>query len=106
MAETEQPQLYLITPPELELSRFPDQLARVLDSYEIACVRLSLASHDEDRIARLRLDPTSDGIAVPRAVGQRLEDQGVECAVQQLLVGRSHHSSMPRQSGYHLLMYT
>lgn len=52
MAETEQPQLYLITLPELELSRFPDQLAKVLDAHDIACVRLALGSHDEDRIAR------------------------------------------------------
>ena len=52
MAEPEQPQIYLITPPEFELSRFPSQLARVLDSHEVACVRLALASHDEDRIAR------------------------------------------------------
>ncbi|SNT08397.1 thiamine phosphate synthase [Tropicimonas sediminicola] len=52
MAETEQPQIYLITPPEFELSRFPDALARVLDSREIACVRLALAGQDEDRIAR------------------------------------------------------
>ncbi len=52
MADTEQPQLYLITPPELELSRFPDVLARVLDAQEIACVRLALASQDEDVICR------------------------------------------------------
>lgn len=52
MAEIEQPQLYLITPPEIEPSRFPDQLSRVLDAAEIACVRLSLSTHDEDRIAR------------------------------------------------------
>lgn len=52
MAETEQPQIYLITPPEFELSRFPDQLARVLDSHEVACVRMALATKDEDRIAR------------------------------------------------------
>ncbi len=52
MAEPEQPQLYLITPPELELSRFPDRLAMVLDVHDIACVRLSLASQDEDRVAR------------------------------------------------------
>ena len=52
MAEPEQPQIYLITPPEFELSRFPGQLARVLDAHDIACVRLALASHDEDRIAR------------------------------------------------------
>lgn len=52
MAETEQPQLYLITPPTFELSRFPDQLAAVLDSQPVACVRLALASRDEDQIAR------------------------------------------------------
>ncbi len=52
MAETELPQIYLITPPEIELGRFPDQLARVLDTTEIACVRLSLATRDEDRISR------------------------------------------------------
>lgn len=45
-------QLYLISPPEFELSQFPDQLARVLDSEEVSCVRLSMASHDEDRISR------------------------------------------------------
>ncbi len=52
MVESEQPQIYIITPPEIELSRFPDQLAQVLDSTEIACVRLALATRDEDRISR------------------------------------------------------
>lgn len=52
MDDAEQPQLYLITPSEIELSRFPDQLARVLDATEIACVRLALSAQDEDRIAR------------------------------------------------------
>lgn len=52
MAETEQPQIYLITPPEIELGRFPDLLAAVLDAQEVACLRLSLATRDEDRIAR------------------------------------------------------
>ncbi len=52
MAEIEQPQIYLITPSEFELSDFPNRLAAVLDAHEIACVRLALASHDEDRIAR------------------------------------------------------
>lgn len=46
------PQLYLITPPEIELSSFTDVLTRVLDSTDIACVRLSLATRDEDRVAR------------------------------------------------------
>ena len=52
MAETEQPQIYLITPPEIDLSGFPDRLAAVLDAQDIACVRLALATRDEDRLAR------------------------------------------------------
>ncbi len=52
MEEPEKPQIYLITPPEFELDLFPTTLARVLDAREIACVRLSLSSQDEDRIAR------------------------------------------------------
>ena len=52
MTEAERPQIYLISPPEFELSAFPETLARVLDSTEVACVRLALSSRDEDRIAR------------------------------------------------------
>ncbi|WP_420863648.1 thiamine phosphate synthase [Algirhabdus cladophorae] len=46
------PQIYLITPPEIELSRYPAQLAGCLDSVEVGCVRMALASQDEDLIAR------------------------------------------------------
>jgi len=49
---SEQPQLYLVTPPTFELSSFPDRLARVLDEVEVACLRLSLASSDQDVISR------------------------------------------------------
>lgn len=52
MADPEQPQIYLITPSQFELSQFPGLLARVLDAHEIACVRLALSTSDEDRIAR------------------------------------------------------
>ncbi|WP_417679904.1 thiamine phosphate synthase [Pseudodonghicola sp.] len=52
MDAPEQPQLYLITPPVFDLDSFPDRLARVLDGAEIACIRLSLATRDEDDIAR------------------------------------------------------
>lgn len=52
MSETERPQINLITPPEFELEVFPDRLAAVLDSTEIACVRLAMATRDEDRLAR------------------------------------------------------
>jgi thiamine-phosphate pyrophosphorylase len=52
MTDTERPQIYLITPPEFELDVFPDRLAAVLDGIDVACLRLSLATRDEDRIAR------------------------------------------------------
>ena len=48
----EHPQIYLISPPEFDLSTFPDQLAACLDSTEVACVRLALANRDETRIAK------------------------------------------------------
>ena len=46
------PQIYLISPPEFDLSSFPDKLAACLDSTEVACVRLALATTDEGRIAK------------------------------------------------------
>jgi thiamine-phosphate pyrophosphorylase len=49
---SEQPQLYIITPPELDLESFPDTLARVLDAHPAACVRLALSTRDEDKLAR------------------------------------------------------
>ena len=52
MANEERPQITLITPPVLDLEVFPDQLARLMDKAEIACLRLSLATRDEDQIAR------------------------------------------------------
>ena len=52
MAEVERPQFYLLTPPEFELSTFPNRLAAVLDAHEIACLRLTLSSRDEDHISR------------------------------------------------------
>lgn len=52
MAEPDEPQIYLITPPEFEISTFPDALASVLDAHQVACLRLSLATRDEDRLSR------------------------------------------------------
>ncbi|MBE1282227.1 MAG: thiamine phosphate synthase [Rhodobacteraceae bacterium] len=48
----EQPQIYLITPPSFELGKFPEQLGKVLDATQIACVRLDMASRDEDTLSR------------------------------------------------------
>ena len=52
MSDTERPQLYLVTPPAFDLDLFPSKLAAVLDSTEIACLRLALATRDEDAILR------------------------------------------------------
>lgn len=52
MSEPEQPQIYLITPPTFDLSSFPNTLSRVLDTVEVACLRLSLATRDEDILSR------------------------------------------------------
>jgi thiamine-phosphate pyrophosphorylase len=52
MAETERPQIYLITPPTFDLAVFPQRLASVLDGTEIACIRLALATRNEDNLAR------------------------------------------------------
>lgn len=52
MDAPEQPQIYLISPPAFDLDGFPDLLARVLDSTPVACLRLEMASRDEDLVAR------------------------------------------------------
>lgn len=59
MANEERPQITLITPPMVDLDHFPDQLARLMDTSDIACLRLSLATRDEDVIAR-----TADALRV------------------------------------------
>lgn len=52
MSDHDQPQIYLITPPEIELSRFPAELAYVLDAQAVACIRLALSTHDEAELSR------------------------------------------------------
>ncbi|MEM6374995.1 MAG: thiamine phosphate synthase [Pseudomonadota bacterium] len=71
MAETEPPRLYLITPSEFELARFPDQLAAVLDAHPVACLRLALSTHDEDTLCRAA--ETCRAITTPRDVALVIE---------------------------------
>ncbi len=53
MSDTvELPQLYLITPADFEISTFTPRLAACLDAVPVACVRLSMATRDEDRLGR------------------------------------------------------
>ncbi len=46
------PQIYLLTPPDFELAAFQPRLSAVLDAHEIACLRLAMATRDEDRLSR------------------------------------------------------
>ncbi len=48
---TDMPQIYLVTPPEIDAA-FPDRLAALLDAHAVACLRIDLASRDEDRVTR------------------------------------------------------
>jgi thiamine-phosphate pyrophosphorylase len=44
--------LYLITPPAIDLARFPDALAAALDAGDVASVQLRLKNCDDDAIRR------------------------------------------------------
>ncbi len=52
MSDTDLPQLYLVTPPNIDLETFPTLLGRALDAVDVGCVRLELATRDEDAISR------------------------------------------------------
>ena len=52
MAADERPQITLITPPSFDPDTFADRIGRVLDGAEIACLRLSLGTRDEDILMR------------------------------------------------------
>ncbi|MFK7876247.1 MAG: thiamine phosphate synthase [Paracoccaceae bacterium] len=69
---TEQPQIYLISPPDFDIHTFPEELAKVLDAHDIACVRLALATQDEDHLARAA-DACRD-VAIERDVAIVIDD--------------------------------
>jgi thiamine-phosphate pyrophosphorylase len=52
MTETDQPQIYLVTPPAFDPDPFAQQLAAVLDQTPVACLRLALATQDVDSLSR------------------------------------------------------
>lgn len=52
MAADDRPQITLISPPTFDPDSFSDRLGLVLDGIEIACLRLSLATRDEDTLMR------------------------------------------------------
>ena len=60
-------QLYLITPPKLDLSRFPDTLSRTLEAGRVACLQLRMKEAPKDDVRRaidvLRPIAQSRGVA-------------------------------------------
>ena len=50
--QTDQPNLYLITPASFEIATFVPRLSAILDAEPIACLRLALVTDDEDDLAR------------------------------------------------------
>jgi thiamine-phosphate pyrophosphorylase len=50
--QTDRPQICLITPAHFEVDSFAPLLAAALDAVPVACLRLALATADEDRISR------------------------------------------------------
>lgn len=70
----DRPQLYLITPADPSGDAFTDDLARMLDAVDIACLRLRMASTVEDDIARVadRLRPVAHGRDVPLVIDTHL----------------------------------
>ena len=52
MAADDRPQITLITPPSFDPETFSDRIGLILDGAEIACLRLSLGTKDEDILMR------------------------------------------------------
>ena len=52
MSTQDLPQIYLITPNVIDIKSFPEELSRILDTVDVAYLRLSLSSSNEDEIAR------------------------------------------------------
>ncbi len=50
--QTDQPNLYLVTPTSFEVEAFLPRLTAILDAEPIACLRLALVTEDEDQMAR------------------------------------------------------
>jgi thiamine-phosphate pyrophosphorylase len=61
--------LYLVTPPAFEAG-LPDRIAAILDRFDIACLRLALATGIEDEVARAAdaLRPVAHARDVPLVV--------------------------------------
>ncbi len=71
MADGAAARLYLVTPPVFEAG-LPDRIAALLDGFDIACLRLALATGVEDEVARAAdaLRPVAHARDVPLVVAE------------------------------------
>lgn len=53
MINSEKRKLYIVSPAELEIERFSEDLKLILDQVEISCFRLALSTLDENIIAKV-----------------------------------------------------
>lgn len=74
MSDEHSPQVYLITPTEIDLASFPERLSAVLDAHPVACLRLALSTRDETRYGRAA-DALRD-IAHARDIAIVVEEHG------------------------------
>jgi thiamine-phosphate pyrophosphorylase len=72
MDTPEQPQLYLITPPQFDVVEFADLLPKVLDEAPVACIRLALSSMNEADV--VRAVNVVQEISVPRDIALVVSD--------------------------------
>lgn len=72
VSEPDRPQLYLVTPPAFDPDAFAGRLAAVLDAVPVACLRLAMASHDADSVARAadRLRPLAHDRDIPIVIAR------------------------------------
>jgi len=70
---TDHPQLYLVSPRQIDLARFPKALEAVLDACPVACFRLALAGV-EDEATLIRAVDLCREVTVARDVALVLDD--------------------------------
>ncbi|MEM8786281.1 MAG: thiamine phosphate synthase [Pseudomonadota bacterium] len=85
--------LYLITPPEIDLDPFADQLAAVLEAGDVACVQLRLKPADDEtiRAAAARLCPLVQAAGAAFLVNDR-PDLARECGADGVHIGQEDAS--------------
>lgn len=85
--------LYLITPPKLDLTTFPDTLGKTLDAGDVACVQLRLKDCGDDDIKRTAeiLRPIVQDRDVAFIMNDR-PDLAADCGMDGVHIGQDDYS--------------